>query len=52
MRVKKLTRDQKIALSKLGLDPDNYRLIRRSEDGLTLLNRETGKPEFVEITRR
>lgn len=52
MRVKKLTRDQKIALSKLGLNPDNFRLIRQSEDGLLLLNRETGKPEFIEITRR
>lgn len=52
MRIKKLTRDQKIALSKLGLDPDNYRLIDRYDDGLLLLNRKTGKLEFLEITRR
>ena len=52
MRVKKLTRDQKIALSKRGLNPDNYRLIRRNEDGLLLLNRKTGKSEFLEVSRR
>ena len=52
MRVKKLTRAQKIALSKRGLDPNDYRLISQNEDGITLLNRKTGELVSIEMTRR
>lgn len=43
MKVKKLTRKQKEALSAAGWDHTAYLFVRQLPDGMVLMNRTTGK---------
>lgn len=45
---RKLTRDQKIRLSKLGIDPSIYALQRELPDKLVLVEKATGNTRVVE----
>ena len=49
---RRLTRDQKILVHDVGLEPDNYLCIKDQGKTLQLFNRETGKVEFVEKIER
>lgn len=49
-RLYKFTREQKIKLSKLGKNPDDYLLVSRSKNSLVIQHRETGKQELVELS--
>lgn len=48
----RLTRAQKILIHDSGMEPDRYLCIKDQGSTLQLLNRETGKVEFVEKTER
>ena len=53
MRAKRLTRAQKIYITNAGLEPGRYLCLREHDSMLELLNRETGKAEFItKIERR
>ena len=47
-QLRKLTRDQKIMLSKQGIDPNAYALHRELPNSLVLVEKATGKLLVVE----
>jgi len=46
-RSKRLTRQQKILLAKLGYDPKKYRLLNELDETLVLLDKEKSLPVVV-----
>lgn len=50
MQLKKLTREQKIRVSKKGLNPADYLCVSQTDNNLVIQHRKTGKQELVELS--